>query len=183
MLSETSDAPHLVSGSHILINGGSSGVGHYAIQIAKAYGGVVTATCSGKNFDFCRALGADNLINYRKEDLTEKGTQYDIIFDVVNNLSLERVKHIMKPNGVYIGTTPTPTLLWSILKSSLNSKKAKFVAVKPNTVALSDICRLLEEGKLKTKIDKIFSLSEIIESHRYSELSRTCGKAIIQING
>lgn len=173
---------HLVSGSHVLINGGSSGVGHYAIQIAKAYGATVTAICSGKNFGFCRALGADILIDYQKENFTNKGTQYDIIFDVVNNQSLKQVKYIMKQNAVYIGTTPTTALLWSILKSSFTSRKAKFVAVRPNTKALRDICRLMEEGRLKTKIDNIFSLSEIIESHRYSELSRTCGKVIIQIS-
>ncbi len=173
---------HLVSGAHVLINGGSSGVGHYAIQIAKAYGATVTAICSGKNFEFCRALGADTLIDYQKEDFTNKETQYDIIFDVVNNQSLEKVKRIMKQNAVYVGTTPTPNLLWSILKSSLTSKKAKFVAVRPNTKALRDISRLMEEGRLKTKIDKIFSLSKIIESHRYSELSRTRGKVIIQIS-
>lgn len=172
----------LVPGAHILINGGSSGVGHYAIQIAKAYGAMVTAICSGKNFEFCRALGADTLIDYQKEDFTNRETQYDIIFDVMNNKSLEQVKQIMKQDAVYIGTTPTPTLLWSILKSSLTSKKSKFVAVKPNTKALTDICRLMKEDKLKTKIDKIFSLSEIIEAHRYSELSRSCGKVIIQMN-
>ena len=173
---------HLVSGAHVLINGGSSGVGHYAIQIAKAYGATVTTICSGKNFEFCRDLGSDTLIDYHKEDFTNKEIQYDIIFDVMNNQSLEQVKHIMKQNAIYIGTTPTPTLLWSILKSSLTSKKAKFVAVRPNTKALRDICRLIEEDRLKTKIDKIFSLFDIIEAHRYSELSRTCGKVIIQIN-
>lgn len=173
---------HLVSGAHVLINGGSSGVGHYAIQIAKAYGANVTAVCSQKNFEFCSSLGADTLIDYQKEDFTNKETQYDIIFDVVSNRSIEQVKHIMKWNAVYIGTTPTPTLLLSILKSSFTSKKAKFVSVRPNTKALCDILHLMEEGRLITKIDKIFNLSEIVEAHRYSELSRTCGKVIIQIN-
>ena len=173
---------HLVPDSHVLINGGSSGVGHYAIQIAKAYGATVTAICSGKNVEFCRALGADVLIDYQKEDFINREAQYDIIFDVVNNQSMERVKRVMKPNAAYIGTTPTSAQLWSILKSSFASKKAKAVVVRPNTKALADICRLMEEGTLKTKIDKIFNLSEIIEAHRYSELSQTCGKAIVQVN-
>lgn len=173
---------HLVSGVHVLINGGSGGVGHYAIQIAKAYGATVTAVCSGKNFEFCRALGADILIDYQKEDFTDKDAEYDIIFDVVNTKSLEHVKQVMKPDAVYIGTIPTKTLLWSILRSSRASKKAKFVSVRPNTKALRDICRLIQEGRLKTKIDKIFSLSEVVEAHRYSELSRTRGKVIIRIN-
>lgn len=157
-------------------------MGHYAIQIATVYGAAVTAICSGKNFEFCHALGADVLIDYQKEDFINREAQYDIIFDVVNNQSMERVKRVMKPNAVYIGTTPTPALLWSILKSSFASKKAKFVAGRPNIKALADISRLVEEGKLKTKIDKIFNLSEIIEAHRYSELSQTCGKVIIQIS-
>lgn len=173
---------HLVPGAHVLINGGSSGVGHYAIQIAKAYGATVTAICSGKNVEFCRDLGADTLIDYQKEDFKTKETQYDIIFDVVNNQSPHQVKHLMNSNAVYIGTIPTPTLIWGILKNGFTDKKTTFVAVKPSTKALRDICNLMKEDRLKTKIDKIFSLSDIIESHRYSELSRTCGKVIIQIN-
>jgi len=171
---------HLISGASVLINGGSSGVGHYAIQIAAAYGATITTVSSKKNFEFCKELGASTLIDYQTEDFTKQKTQYDIIFDVVNNKSLKQVMHIMKESGVYIGTTPTPALLLSILKSKFALKKAKLVAVNPNQKALRDLCRLLKEGKLQTKIDKIFALSEVIEAHRYSELSRTCGKVIIQ---
>lgn len=172
---------HLKSAAHVLVNGASSGVGHYAIQIAKAYGAHVAVVCSGKNFDFCRSLGADTLIDYQNEDFARREARYDIIFDVVNNRSLAQVKHIMNRNAIYIGTTPTVTLLWSVLKTSFGSKNAKFVAVRPNTTALQDIHRLVEEGKLRTKIDRIFELSEIAEAHRYSESSRTCGKVIIHV--
>ncbi|MHB1780492.1 zinc-binding dehydrogenase [Acidithiobacillus sp.] len=73
-------------------------------------------------------------------------------------------------------------MFWSILKSNFTSRSSKFVAVRPNITALRDVCHLIEEGKLKTKIDKIFNISEIIQAHKYRELSRTCGKVIIQIN-
>jgi len=129
--------------SNVLINGGSTGVGHYAIQIAKAFGANVTAICSEKNLDFCRSLGADTLIDYNKLDFTKENINYDIIFDIVNNKSLKKVRHIMKNNSVYIGTTPTLTLLWSILISSFSLKKAKFVAVQPSKNALHDITRLM----------------------------------------
>lgn len=172
---------HLKSGARVLINGGSSGVGHYAIQIAKAYGADVAAVCSGRNFDFCRSLGADTLIDYRREDFAAKSAQYDIIFDVVNNRSFAQVKQIMNRDGIYVGTTPTATLLWSVLRTGFGSQRAKFVAVRPNPTALLDIRRLVEEGKLLTKIDRIFELSEIRAAHRYGETSRTRGKVIIQV--
>ncbi len=168
--------------SMVLINGGSSGVGHYAIQIAKAYGAKVTAVCSTKNLEFCYSLGADNCIDYTKSDFTKQEIKYDIIFDVVNNKSLKEVRNVLQKNGVYIGTTPTVRLLTGILFSMFTGKKAKFVAVQPDMEALKDILNLMRKKKLDTIIDKTFRIDKIIEAHDYSEQSRTVGKVILLIH-
>ena len=166
------------SGDKVLINGGSSGVGHLAIQIAKAYGAEVTTVSSTKNIHFCKSLGADKTVDYSTEDFTKLKEKFDIIFDVVFNSSLGKVKKILAKDGVYIGTTPSPRLLLDIIMN----KQAKFVAVNPNITALKDLVRLMDKGLLKVHIDKIYGLSEIVEAHRNIEKSRTCGKVIIEID-
>jgi NADPH:quinone reductase-like Zn-dependent oxidoreductase len=167
----------LKSGDQVLINGGSGGVGHMAIQIAKAYGAEVTSVSSKSNFEFCKKIGADYTIDYKTEDFTKKNKKFDIIFDVVFNSSFSKVKNILKPNGIYIGTTPSLELI----KDIFFMKSAKFVAVQPNKTALNDLARLITNNSLLIKIDKIFDLNEIIEANRYVERSRTIGKVIIKI--
>jgi len=168
--------------SSVLVNGGSSGVGHYAIQIAKGYGAKVTAVCSSLNSDLCYSLGADRCIDYTKSDFTQETEEYDIVFDVVNNSSLGRARRVMKAQGVFIGTTPTFGLLSSILFSLFTDKKAKFVAVSPDVSGLRDIYRLMENGQLKSVVDKVFPIEKIVEAHQYSEQSRTAGKVVITVN-
>ena len=164
-------------GDNVLINGGSSGVGHLAIQIAKAYGAEVTSVSSTKNLEFCKALGADTVISYQTEDFLTRNEKYDIIFDVVFNKSLKKTRHLLTKKGIYIGTTPSITMI----KELLLTKQAKFVSVKPNKEALTDLLRLVQENKLVVKIDKEFVLDNIVEAHNYIEQSRTIGKVIVKM--
>ncbi|MDP8079983.1 NAD(P)-dependent alcohol dehydrogenase [Phocoenobacter skyensis] len=168
----------LKKGDKVLINGGSSGVGHIAIQIAKAYGAEVTTVSSEKNIELCKKLGAEKGIDYSKKDFTKLNEQFDIVFDVIFNSSLKKVKGILKPNGIYIGTIPTPRLLFDMIFT----KQAKFVAVRPNKKALTDLLRLMEKGLLSVNIDKIYELEDIVEAHKYMEKSKTKGKVIIRIS-
>jgi NADPH:quinone reductase-like Zn-dependent oxidoreductase len=167
----------LKANDKVLINGGSGGVGHMAIQIARAYGAEVTSVSSKSNFDFCKKMGADYTIDYATEDFTKRNKKFDIIFDVVFNSSYSKVKNILEPNGIYIGTTPSLELI----KDTFFTKSAKFVAVQPNRKALNDLARLITNNLLLIKIDKIFNLNEIIEANKYVEKSRTIGKVIIKI--
>ncbi len=161
----------------VLINGGSSGVGHLAIQIAKAYGAEVTSVSSTKNLDFCKKLGADFTISYQDENFLELPSTFDIIFDVVFNVSYHQTQHLLSQSGIYIGTTPTANMI----KELIRYKRAKFVAVHPNKEALQDLMDLMHEKKLKVAIDKKFLLSDIVNAHDYIEESRTVGKVIINV--
>lgn len=151
-----------------MINGGSSGVGHLAIQIAKAYGAEVKSVSSTKNIEFCKRLGADNVISYQKESFLKLNRKFDVIFDA----SFKKTKHLLTKKGFYIGTTPTVAML----KELLLYKQAKFVSVHPNKEALHDIIRIMNEDKLSVNIDRVFKLDDIVEAHDYLEKSRTGGK-------
>lgn len=167
----------LKHGQKVLINGGSSGVGHLAIQIAKAHGAEVTSVSSRRNFELCKSLGADRLIDYATEDFRISTHTYDIIFDVVFNASLASVKDILNDNGVYIGTSPKLRLL----KDVLFTKNAKLVTVRPNTDALNSLVSLMVQKKLMVRIDKLCLLDEIVAAHKMMESSRTRGKIIMKI--
>lgn len=167
----------LKEGDKVLINGGSSGVGHLAIQIAKAYGAEVTSVSSTKNLEFCKALGADKVISYQTENFLTFNKKFDIIFDVVFNKSFKKTRHMLTEEGVYIGTTPSFTMI----KELILYKHATFVAVHPNKKALADLMRLIQENKLVVKIDREFMLTDIVNANDYIEKSRTVGKIIIKI--
>ncbi len=167
------ESAKLKAGDNILINGGSSGVGHFAIQIAKAYGANITTVSSEKNLEFCKNLGADITINYEQDDFTKLDQKFNIIFDIVPNADLKKVQHILKPDGIYIKTVPALELF--------TAKQAKFILLRPNKETLSGLLRLMENGRLKTHIDKIFDLEDIVKAHQYMEQFKTVGKVIIKV--
>ncbi|GAX37681.1 NAD(P)-dependent alcohol dehydrogenase [Nodularia sp. NIES-3585] len=176
------DQGNIKSGQAVLINGAAGGVGMFAVQIAKALGTEVTGVCSTKNLEFVKSLGADRVIDYTQEDFTENSRQYDIIFDAVGKRSLSNCKRVLKPNGIYISTLPTPeVLIQSVLTAFLPGQKAKFVIERPNTQDLVYLKELIEAGKMRTVIDRTFALAEIAAAHSYSESERTVGKIAIVV--
>lgn len=164
-------------GDKVLINGGSSGVGHIAIQLAKLYGAEVTSVSSAKNEEFCRRIGADYTINYETYDFSYSDKKYGIIFDVISNFSMKNIKANLAKDGIYIATVISHSLIIKMLMS----RKIKFVYVHPNTVALNELLSRAKEGKLSVNNDKIYPFSQIIKAHEYAEKSRTIGKIIIEI--
>lgn len=178
------DQGNIKSSQTVLINGAAGGVGMFAVQIAKALGAEVTGVCSTKNLDFVKSLGADRVIDYIQQDFTEGGGQYDIIFDAVGKRSLSQCKGVLKPNGIYISTLPTPeVLLQTVFTAFFPGQKAKFVIESPNTQDLVYLKKLIESGKMRTVIDRTFPLAELGLAHSYSESERTVGKIAIAISG
>jgi NADPH:quinone reductase-like Zn-dependent oxidoreductase len=162
-------------GETVLINGSSGGVGHFAVQIAKAYGTEVTAVCSGKNIDFVKLLGADHAIAYDKENIHQHNGKYDLVIDTNGNLSHKDFRR-MGHRGVMVGFTTMGHMISVLLKKAFSKfPLTQFTAV-ANTKDLQDLAQLIKDGKIKSHIEKIFSYKEIPSAISYIEAMRTRGK-------
>ncbi len=181
------DKANIQSGQKILINGASGSVGTSAVQLAKYFGAEVTGVCSTTNLEMIKSLGADEVIDYTKEDFTKTGRTYDIIFDAVAKSSFSRCKGSLKQSGIYLSTLPTLTIYLQVLwTSKIGSKKAMFAATglrpsKERTKDLIFIKELIEEGKIKAVIDRRYSMEQMAEAQRYVETGHKKGNVVITV--
>ena len=168
------------AGQDVLINGASGGVGTNAVQIAKVFGANVTGVCSTTNLDMVRSIGADKVIDYKKEDFTQSKKMYDLIFDAVAKSSFSDCKPILKPNGRYVTTAFSPGLA---LKAKMvrGDKKMIPILAKPTKNDLNFLKDLLEAGKLKPIIDRRYNLEQVPDAIRYLEEGHVKGKLIINL--
>lgn len=171
----------LKKSSKVLINGCSGGVGHFALQIAKALGAEVTGVCSTKNIALAKELGADFVIDYTKENVTANKEKYDIFFDAVANQSYGKIKPILKKKGKYVTTLPAVGVILNSITGLFSSKKARMINVKSNPQDLQQLTKWIENSKVKPIIDKIYPLEDIREAHRHSETGRVVGKLALSI--
>lgn len=176
------DKARLQKGAKILINGASGAVGVYAVQLAKHYGAEVTAVCSGANAEWVRSLGADQVIDYTKEDFTRNGVTYNVIFDAVGKSSFRRCSSSLAPKGIYLTTAPSAAIVLQMLWTSLTSgKKAKFATagLMQNKENLRFLLELYEAGKLKPVIDRQYPLEQAAQAHRYVDTGRKKGNVLL----
>ncbi len=168
------------SGQTVLVNGASGGLGTFAVQLAKALETDVTGVCSTRNVDLVRSLGADQVVDYTKGDLTQSGHTYELIFDAVGRSSYSRCKSLPSPSGVYLTTDLTADIVLGMLSTSvIGSRKARFVSPRVTPEDLQFINGLVEDGKLRSVIDRTYPLSELAEAHRYAEKGHVRGRVII----
>ena len=171
----------------VLINGGSGGVGTFAVQIAKSFGAEVIAVCSTRNMELVRSIGADRVIDYTQEDFTEGGQGYDLILDNVGNHSLSACRRVLNPNGICVIAGAPKEAAWFFLTrvitapafSRLVSQKFIMFIAKLNKEDLTSMHNLMKSGKVTPVIDKRYSLSEASEAIRYLEEGHARGKVVI----
>ena len=181
------DSARLQRGQKILINGASGSIGSIAVQLAKNEGAEVTGVCSTANMEFVHSLGADKVIDYTREDFTGNGEVYDVIFDSVGKSSFTRSKIALTQKGIYLSTVLTFDVLFQMLKTSkTGGKKAAiaFTGLRPATERVKDLTfltSLIEAGQIKPSIDKIYSLTQIAEAHRYVETGHKRGVVVITV--
>ena len=181
------DSGKLKSGQSVLINGSSGGVGTFAVQIAKSMGAEVTGVCSTRNIEMVLGLGADHVVDYKKEDFVTSGEQYDLIMDNVGNRSIAEYLKVLKPNGilVMIGGSkgdwlgPLKNILMAQLYAPFVNQELEFMIAEFNIADLDKLAELVQSGQVKPVIDRRYSLSEVPDAIRYSESGRARGKILI----
>ena len=174
----------LKKGDRVLINGASGSVGSYAVQIAKAYGAIVTGVCSTRNVKLVREIGADQVIDYKKEKLVNHPNSYDIIFDTVGNLSYRSIKPLLSSEGHFISTAFNLGLMKAMMMNTFRKGHKVYTGVtKESQELLEEIKDLLKSKKLKAVIEKTYSMEEIKEAHKHAESGHKQGNIILAIQG
>jgi NADPH:quinone reductase-like Zn-dependent oxidoreductase len=180
------DSGQVKQGQNILINGAGGGVGTFAIQLAKYFGVTVTGVDKTEKFDIMKSVGADYVIDYRKEDFTKNGKHYDLILDVMGHHPILDYKNALTKEGKYIIVGGSPSLIFKViffgkLITLFSKKQIKILAHKPNK-NLSYLAELFESGKLKPIIKNCYKLEQTAQALRQIGDGNAIGKIIIEIN-
>jgi NADPH:quinone reductase-like Zn-dependent oxidoreductase len=169
-------------GKTVLINGGTGGVGHFAVQIAKARGATVTAVCSQRNAGQARTLGADVVIDYRSQDFTSGSVRYDIVFDTFGHLKYPAVARVLKDRGILVTTLPVPALIArSVWQKVIGGKQIMMGNLRDRPDDYAELERLLAEGSVKPVIDKVVPLAGAAQAYAALEAGGTVGKVVILV--
>jgi NADPH:quinone reductase-like Zn-dependent oxidoreductase len=185
------DAGKLQAGEKVLINGASGGVGTFAVQIAKTLGAHVTGVCSTRNVVLVRSLGADQVIDYTKEDFTNGAERYDLILDMVGNKGLLECRRALKPDGRYImiggpkgrWVAPMDTIVRAFLLKPFIKQEMSFMMSEVKRDDLLVLRDLMQSGKVTPVIDKSYPLNQTSEAVAYVETGRARGKVVITVDG
>jgi NADPH:quinone reductase-like Zn-dependent oxidoreductase len=167
----------LQAGQRVLIHGGSGGVGHLAIQFAKAKGATVATTVSGRHIDFVRSLGADQVIDYKKQRFEDEVHDVDLVYDLIAGETQDRSWQVLKQGGTLISTLTEP--------SQEEARKRKVRALRytcePDGRALAEIAALIDAGQVTPKVSRVFDLGRAADAEEYVKQGHTEGKVVLRV--
>jgi 2-desacetyl-2-hydroxyethyl bacteriochlorophyllide A dehydrogenase len=170
-------------GQKVLISGASGALGSIAIQLAKEYGAEVTAICSGGNQELVRSLGADKVIDYTKEDFSKNGVKYDVIFDTVDKCLFASSLGSLTENGaMLLASADMGTILKGAITSMFGKKNVFSGVIKETKEDMNYFKELIEAGRLKPVVDRVYPLQEIVQAHAYVAAGHKKGNVIISMN-
>ena len=177
------DKGNIQSGQRVLIYGASGSIGTFAVQLAKYFGAEVTGVCSNTSLELVNSLGADKVIDYTKEDFTKSGETYDVIFDTVGKSSFSHSERSLKQNGRYLLANPgLSQMVRGLWTSMTSSKKVKFWAASEKSEDLIFLKKLIEEGNIRSVVDRRYSLEQIAEAHSYVDKGQKTGNVVITLD-
>jgi NADPH:quinone reductase-like Zn-dependent oxidoreductase len=173
-------------GHRIVVYGASGSIGSAAVQIAKQLGAYVTAVCNTKNVELVRSLGADEVVDYQREDFAKRGETYDLVFDAVGKHSFRRCRRALNPGGTFMTTDGGfmwhVPLLWLATKWIGDKRvKAGIARYKKEDVLL--LKELIEDGKYRPVIDRRYPLEDVVEATEYVETQQKTGNVVLTLNG
>ena len=173
---------HIEPGQKVLINGAAGSIGTFAVQLAKNLGAEVTGVCSSGNVDFVKSLGADKVIDYTREDFTQNGVIYDVIFETVGKTTFSQCKNSLKAKGYYLHTVTVSAEFEEWWHSLTTDKQFIGVIAHPHTAALERLAEMIEAGTLKAVIERCYPLEEVAEAHRYVDSGHKRGNVVIKVS-
>ena len=179
------DKGKIKPGQRVLIYGASGSVGSTAVQIARYYGAEVTGVCSTGNLELVRSLGAHHVIDYRREDFTENGQTYDIIFDAVGKTTFSRCKNSLTEQGRFLEAGIKLGIFLQVIRTAVFSKKKALIAatgLRPPHERIKDLellRELIQEGAIKPVVDESYALEDIAEAHRYVDQGHKKGNVVV----
>jgi NADPH:quinone reductase-like Zn-dependent oxidoreductase len=188
-LSAVRDQAKVQPGQRVLINGASGGVGTFAVQIAKSFGANVTGICSTRNLAMVRSLGADEVIDYTREDFTQSGQSYDVMLDLVGTRSLSDCRRALTPRGTYVVVGVKDMGRWLglgrqikvLLLAPFVRHRMRVFVVRHKRADLAALKDLVEAGKVTPVVDRRFTLSDVPEALRYQGEGHARGKSVIAV--
>jgi NADPH:quinone reductase-like Zn-dependent oxidoreductase len=177
-------AAKIKTGQNFLINGATGGIGSAAVQLVKYFGAEVTAVCGTNNVELVKSLGANEVIDYTKQDFTKINKKFDVVFDAVGKSSFGQCKPILKNRGIYMSTelgymSQNPFL--AILTPLFGGKKVLFPIPKISKKDVIFLKELAEANKYKPVIDKSYSLDQIVDAYKYVETGQKIGNVVITL--
>jgi NADPH:quinone reductase-like Zn-dependent oxidoreductase len=176
------DLGKIRAGQELLIIGASGAIGSAGVQLAKHFGATVTGVCSGANVELVKALGADKVIDYTKEDFTESGNTYDLIFDVVGGTTFDRCQNSLKPDGIFLQNIMELIDIVRVIRTSITGgKKLKGGVAMEDPNRMNFIAELAAAGKLRPVIDRSYPLERIADAFRYVEQGHKKGNVVITV--
>lgn len=169
-------------GMHVLVTGATGGVGHFAVQLAKAAGCRVTGVCHSRNTQLAMSFGCDEVLPYDKIDFRTEKSAYNIIFDAAAKYSYFSCRKLLKPSGVFVSTIPMFSVLVMHALSAISpGKKGRFVGVAGSSGDLETLASLCDSGALVPHVERVFTLDEIAKAHALSETEAVRGKIAIRV--
>ena len=174
---------NIQAGQKVLVYGASGALGTMGIQLARNLGAEVTAVCSAANFELVKSLGAHKVIDYTKEDFSRNREHYDVVFETLGKSPLGKtLKSVKKGGKVLLASAGLGTMIGGGFRSTFSKKKIQSGVIKETSEDMNYFKEMMEEGKLKAVIDRIYTLKQISEAHAYVDKGHKKGNVIIAVN-